>query len=91
MRNSTSCRAIGRKSLEATKVRFMLWARAAVTFLRGAWCWADVDFLLAGFVDLWVLVPEPDFFLWAEDVSCASTPLPSKASTMARKTTWKRL
>src|ERR1039457_6296141 len=82
---------MGRKSLEATKVRFMLWARAAVTFLRGAWEWAHADILPAGLVGLCAPVLDADFFLWAEEVSCASTPLPSKASAMARKTTWKRL
>ncbi len=45
-------------------------------------------FLPLDFVDLWAVVLEADFFLWAVEVlSCARAPLPSRANTMASTTT----
>lgn len=81
-----SCRAIGRKSLEATNTRFILWARAAVTFLR--WC-----ALLAVF--LWVvLVAVLCPGLWVvscddESLDCAA--IRGQGTIRASNTTEKRI
>ncbi len=74
---------MGRKSADATKVRFIRCARVAVTFLRGRWLELAVfDFLcvdvvldLCAAVDFWVLVADEDFFFWDVDaLSCANSP-----------------
>src|SRR5271165_5972945 len=91
---------MGRRSLEATKVRFIWWARVAVTFLRGWWLEAAV----AGFlcVALLVLVPVFDFFAGVADedcfflvgvdvLSCANDAQLVRTSWKARNTAKKRL
>jgi hypothetical protein len=80
VRYSTNCRAMGRRSLEATKVRFSRWARVAVTFLRGRWLeLAVVDFLcvevlaLCAVAAFWLGVLDDDcFVVGVEVLSCAS-------------------
>jgi len=80
---------MGRKSLEATNVRFIRCARAAVTFLRGRWLVvAVVDFLCVVVLDLClvllvVVLVEDFFFFGADALSCASSP---PASRTSRKT-----
>ena len=97
MRYSTNCRAMGRRSLDATKVRLSLWARVAVTFLRGRWLeLAAVGFLrvevpdLCADVDFWDVALDEDCFLVDVDVlSCANDAQVSwtcrKARTIAKK------
>jgi hypothetical protein len=71
---------MGRRSLEATKLRLIWCARAVVTVFRECE-WAVVDFFFAALPDLCVLDEEDDdfFFGVVEDeavLSCASSPLP---------------
>jgi hypothetical protein len=69
----------------------MTWARAAVTFLRGAW-WLEADFLVVDLVDLWVLAVDAVFFFLAVDeASCATIPEQRNANKMTRGTNRKRL
>ena len=76
---------MGRRSLEATKLRCIWWARAAVTFLRGCEC--DVVFFAQSWLDLCALVEDEDFFLcvwWC--CPARAGPLLDHISKQARKT-----
>jgi hypothetical protein len=84
---------MGRKSLEATKLRLIWCARAAVTVFRECEC-ADVDFFFAELL-LCVLDEEDGAFFFGvvEDeavLSCASSPLPDTANRPARVVTRRR-
>src|SRR3974377_86353 len=86
-----SCRAMGRRSLEATKLLCSLIVRAAVDFFR-AWPFFAGAFLLPdeleGEAFVWVGWELPLFFAgWLVDVevSCAGNPAPcSNSSTLRR-------
>ena len=89
MRYSISCRAIGRRSLDATKLLCSLTVRAAVDFFRGA-CPLPDDFLLAVPDELFAL---EDFLEAAAllldsflegGVSCAAIPLPCSSNNADR-------
>ena len=86
---------MGRRSLDATKVRFNWCARATVAFLRGRWLAAvAVAFLCVEALDLWVvpdlgaLVADEDFFLVVEVPSWAmDTPHGNSCKTARRLAT----
>jgi hypothetical protein len=84
---------MGRKSLEATKLRLIWCARAAVTVFRECE-WADADFFFAEPLDLCVLDEEDDAFFFGVDegvLSCASTALPGAVNRKASVATRRRL
>ena len=90
---------MGRKSLEATKVRFNVCARVAVTFLRAWWLEATVvDFLCVVLLDLCavldfvaVVVDEDCFLVGVVVLSCANNAQFGTTSCKARKTARSRL
>src|SRR5580658_4115348 len=82
---------MGRRSLEATKLRCIWWARAVVTFLRACVEWAAAVFFAVELVDLCVVVDDVDFFLGGVVLSCARIPPPCKTIRQARMWTRKRL
>ena len=96
MRRSTNCRAMGRRSLEATKLRRIWCARAVVTVFRER-TWAVVEvFFFAELLGLCVLDDEVDDFFFGVVVdeallSCASSPLPGTTNCQARRITRRRL
>ena len=86
-------------------MRFNLWARATVTFLRGRLEWADdVDFLFAAVLGLWapavfgavldfgaLAVEGVFFFVVGEALSCADSGPPGESNRMTRREATKRL
>jgi hypothetical protein len=86
---------MGRRSLEATKLRLIWCARAAVTVFRECE-WADADFFFAELPDLCVLDEDEEddaFFLGVDGavLSCAGSRLPANGSRQARIATIRRL
>jgi hypothetical protein len=90
---------MGRRSLEATKLRLSWWARVAVTLLRGRWLvLVVVDFLCVDVLDLcavaafWLGGLDDDcFVVGVEVLSCASAAQFSWTCRKARKMAKKRL
>ena len=56
VRNSINWRAMGRKSLDATKVRFSLCVRACEAFVRGLRLLAEADFFFEVLEDVVLLL-----------------------------------
>jgi hypothetical protein len=91
---------MGRKSLEATKVRCSFIVRAAVAFFRGACDFFAVDFFVAADEERAVLFLVVDDLLLCAELGeevddevevCADNPLPSSSNSMARLDAVKRL
>jgi hypothetical protein len=85
---------MGRRSLEATKLRRIWCARAAVTVLRECG-WADADFFFAELSDLCALEEDDEddaFFFGVDDeaLSCAGRPLPDAANSHAARVPTRR-
>ena len=81
-------------------MRFIWWARVAVTFLRGWWLEAAVvDFLcvrllvLGAVLDFFVVVADEDcfFLVGVDELSCANDAQFVRTSWKARNTAKKRL